>query len=79
MGYVIHSHYMIIITNVFLDNAHALPKLKSSKKKYAARVVRYDHVHQNQNDTGVPYHFESAEKLVRDFISRVNKILNALE
>ncbi len=61
-----------------MDNAHALPKLKSSKKKYAARVVRYDHVHQNQNDAGEPYHFESAEKLVRDFISRVNKILNAL-
>jgi len=62
-----------------MDNAHALPKPKGKKKKYATRVIQYDHVHHNQNDAGMFYHFESAEKLVRDFISRVNKILNAQE
>ena len=58
-----------------MDNAHALPKAKSNKKKYAARIVNYDHSHKNQNDMGEPYHFESAAKLVSDFLKQVNKIL----
>ena len=62
-----------------MDNAHALPKVHGKNKKYSARIIQYDHVHHDQSDMGVPYHFENAEKLVRDFLNRVNKILKEIE
>jgi len=54
-----------------MDSAHALPKALGRSKKYSARITKYDHVHQDRNDSGMPYHFESAEKLVMDFLNEI--------
>ena len=59
-----------------IDNAHAPPK---QKKKYSAQVIEYDHLHNDKNDKGTAYHFESADNLISYFFKRINKILNEIE
>ena len=40
----------------------------------------YDHWHADENDTGRPYHYQNAEKLLKDFWCAVDKKLkNRLE
>ena len=55
------------------DNAHAvkLPK----KFKFTGRRLPYDHTHRTSNDKGVPYQFQTAQQLLEDFFSEVDKII----
>ena len=56
-----------------MDNAHAV---KPKRRKYGGRkIVEHDHVHDGPKDEGTHYEFESAEKLIEDFFSRVNQII----
>lgn len=57
-----------------MDNAHGI----TSGKKYQGRLVVYDHLHKNAKDKGKPYEFSSAEQLLQDFFTHVNKILENL-
>ncbi len=55
------------------DNAHAV---KSKKRgKFKGRIIAYDHVHKSVSDKGTPYVFSSAQQLIEDFFSEVNRIL----
>ena len=55
------------------DNAHAV---KSPKKfKFAGQRLPYDHRHRNSSDTGVPYAFESAYRLLEDFFAEVDRVI----
>ena len=55
------------------DNAHAvkLPK----KFKFAGRRLPYDHRHRTSSDTGVPYLFESPQRLLEDFFAEVDRVI----
>ena len=44
------------------DNAHAVKPPK--KFKFAGQRSRYDHRHRTPSDKGVPYTFESAQRLL---------------
>lgn len=47
------------------DNAHAVKPPK--KFKFSGRRLPYDHRHRTSGDTGVPYIFESPQRLLRLF------------
>ncbi len=51
------------------DNAHGTPK----------RRVPFDHKHRHQNDEGVPYKFQSAERLLEDFWNDVDRVLRQFD
>ena len=55
------------------DNAHAvkLPK----KFKFAGRRLPHDHRHRGASDTGVPYLFESPQRLLEDFFAEVDLVI----
>jgi len=55
------------------DNAHAvkLPK----KHKYLGRIIEFDHLHRTNVDKGIPYEFQDAYQLIKDFFMRVDEIL----
>lgn len=55
------------------DNAHAVKPDKGFK--YAGQVLPYDHKHRSGSDEGIPYHFQSAEMLMKDFWDSVEKVL----
>ena len=55
------------------DNAHAIKAKK--RGKFKGRIVAYDHVHRSAADKGTPYVFSSAQQLIEDFLSEVNRIL----
>jgi hypothetical protein len=55
------------------DNAH--PLVTRKRGRYSGRQIFYDHKHTNPDDKGTPYVFESAEQLVTDFFSAVDKFL----
>ena len=57
------------------DNAH--PVLRLGNQLVAAPVAS-DHWHRDGNDPGRPYDFVSAEQLIIDFFSAVEKRLNEL-
>ena len=52
------------------DNAHAV---KPKKKKYGARKITWDHKHKRQ--IVLPYEFESASQLLKDFWAEVERII----
>ena len=52
------------------DNAHAV---KPKKKKYGAHKITWDHKHKRQ--TVLPYEFESASQLLKDFWAEVERII----
>jgi len=55
------------------DNAHAV---KSRKRgKFKGRIVAYDHQHKSAIDKGTSYVFASAQQLLEDFFTEVNRIL----
>lgn len=55
------------------DNAHPI---KEKKGKYATiKYSAYDHKHESERDKGQPYHFVSAQQLMVDFWSDVDKTL----
>lgn len=55
------------------DNAHAvkLPK----KFRFAGLRLPYDHRHRSASDQGVPYEFESAQRLLEDFFAEVDRVI----
>jgi hypothetical protein len=55
------------------DNAHAIKLPK--KFKYAGRILAFDHKHRHISDKGVPYEFKSAQQLLEDFFSDVDRVL----
>jgi hypothetical protein len=55
------------------DNAHAAKPPK--KFKFAGRRLPYDHRHRTSSDKGVPYSFESAQRLPEDFFSEVDRVI----
>jgi len=64
-------------TRIFaMDNAHVPP---GKRRGFHGRVVEFDHSHENAKDSGTAYVFSSAEKLVTDFFSRVDRILKSLK
>lgn len=58
------------------DNAHPV---EYGGKVNVAPKRAYDHWHRDGTDTGRPYHYENAGKLIRNFWEEVEKILNRLE
>jgi Family of unknown function (DUF6516) len=56
------------------DNAHGV---KPPKRGFRGRRLPYDHRHRTARDKGVPYVFESAEKLLADFFREVDKVIRA--
>jgi len=55
------------------DNAHAVKRPK--KFKFAGRRLTYDHRHRTASDKGVPYEFESPERLLEDFFTEVDRVI----
>lgn len=56
------------------DNAHLIKAKGRRKKKYAGRVVAWDHVH--KFETLKAYGFESASQLLDDFWKAVDDIIS---
>jgi len=64
-------------TRIFgMDNAH-IPK--NRRKGFHGRTIEYDHIHNDEQDKGIPYTFTSAEKLLDDFFKRVEEIIEEVE
>lgn len=59
------------------DNAHPIKTRK--RGSFIGRTVTYDHEHVNPSEKGVPYVFESAEQLLVDFFTQVDKVLRAMK
>ena len=55
------------------DNAHAVKPPK--KFKFAGQRLPYDHRHRTSSDKGVPYVFESAQRLLEDFFAEVDRVI----
>lgn len=58
------------------DNAHAVKPNKKGKYK---GYKKYDHQHRHHKDEGVPYFFNNAYELLKDFWVEVDKILKNLK
>lgn len=59
------------------DNAHLIKTKK--RGRFVGRNIVYDHKHMNPSDKGAPYTFESAEQLLADFFSEVDKVLSRMK
>ena len=57
------------------DNAHAVSGRPGGK--YAGEIVEYDHVHNAGKGKTLPYTFHSADQLLVDFFTAVNKVLES--
>ena len=55
------------------DNAHAVKPLK--KFRYSGTRLPYDHKHRTSSAKGVPYAFESAQRLLEDFFAEVDRVI----
>ena len=55
------------------DNAHAVKPPK--KFKFAGQRLPYDHRHRTACDKGVPYAFESAQRLLEDFFAEGDRVI----
>lgn len=55
------------------DNAHAVKPPK--KFKFSGHRLPYDHRHRTASDKGVPYAFESAQRLLEDFFAEVDRVI----
>lgn len=58
------------------DNAHAI---EYGKKTNVASNKTYDHWHRDDSDSGRPYTYENAGKLIEDFWKAVERVLHKLE
>lgn len=58
------------------DNAHAV-KVKGNK--YSCRRIEFDHRHRNEEDTGVPYEFQTTYQLLADFFDEVDTVLKRVK
>ena len=54
-------------------NAHSVKPPK--KVKFAGQRLQYDHRHRTTNDKGVPYLFESPQRLLEDFFAEVDHVI----
>jgi hypothetical protein len=45
------------------------------KFKFAGQRLSYDHRHRTASDKGVPYAFESAQRLLEDFFAEVDRVI----
>lgn len=59
------------------DNAHAVKPPK--KFKFAGQRLPYDHRHRTVSDKGVPYAFESAQRLLEDFFAEVDRVIKEVK
>ena len=59
------------------DNAHLIKARK--RGRFSGRTIAYDHKHMSPDDEGVPYVFESAEQLLTDFFTEVDKVLKGMK
>jgi len=59
------------------DNAH--PVITRKRGRFTGRRIAYDHKHMNPSDKGIPYVFESAEQLLTDFFTEVDKVLRGMK
>lgn len=59
------------------DNSHPIKTRK--RGRFIGRSIVYDHKHMNPGDKGTPYIFESAEQLVTDFFTEVDKVLKGMK
>ena len=66
-----HDKYVTRVTGY--DNAHEVKQPK--KFKFAGQRLPYDHRHRTSSDTGVPYVFESAHRLLEDFFAEVDSTI----
>jgi len=57
------------------DNAHAVKP--PGRFKFAGRRLPFDHQHRTASDTGVPYEFDSAQKLLEDLFAGVDRVIAA--
>jgi len=57
------------------DNAHAI---EYGRKNQVAPMRIYDHWHREEADKGIPYSYINAGKLMEDFWTQVDKVLNTL-
>jgi len=55
------------------DNAHAIRPL--GQNRYSGHIVTYDHQHRHAADKGVPYEFQDAYQLMKDFFAEVDKTI----
>ena len=58
---------------VRFDNAHAVERPGG---RYVKASRAYDHLHRSETDTGRPYTFTTAAKLLEDFWAEVRRVLN---
>lgn len=56
------------------DNAHSV---RPPKRGFGGRRLAYDHKHRAVRDKGVPYEFESPQKLLEDFFAEVDRVIRA--
>lgn len=50
--------------------------MKPPKKfKFSGQRLPYDHRHRTSSDKGVPYAFESAQRLLEDFFAEVDRVI----
>lgn len=68
-----HAARQLGTTVLGYDNAHAIPHPK--KFKFAGRRLPYDHRHRTSKDKGVPYEFESPQRLLEDFFAEVDRVI----
>jgi len=54
------------------DNAHGVP---ARGGRYRKPDTQHDHWHRSGNDEGRPYRFSTADQLLADFFSEVQRIL----
>lgn len=59
------------------DNAHAAKPPK--ERKYAGRIVAFDHKHRHISDKGMPYEFTDAYQLLADFFADVDRVLREVK
>ena len=61
------------------DNAHALPgkSRKAYTSKYTGEIVEYDHRHDTRTGKVIPYSFQTADQLLVDFFTAVNKVIDS--
>jgi hypothetical protein len=55
-------------------NAHGV---KPPRKGFAGRRLPYDHKHRSASDKGIPYIFESPQKLLEDFFAEADRVIRA--
>jgi hypothetical protein len=58
---------------VRFDNAHAVERPGG---RYVKASQAYDHWHRSETDSGRPYAFTTASKLLEDFWAEVRRVLN---